>query len=199
MQLLRERRRVTAGGMTYEVGPATLATVELATTLLAIQVATCLDRRAELDAGQAGAILRTCRPPDLSRVLATCVSGPPLPEHIEALAVLGAAVLELTDVISIADALQSLQAEPPGEPEGEDISPGELAVVACAARFGCAPHEVYDWPYTAFLAAVRCLPLLRVHMGEVPAQQPKRTVPFDAMFGGQAVQAKAEPNPKPNG
>jgi len=186
MRVMAERRWLDLDGRTCEVGPATVATVALAFELLPAQLEVCLARRAELAEADAVAILRTCAPDRLARVLSTCVKGRiPRDSQVDvALVVLG-----LTDLDCVAAALADTAGN--GEAPADDLSDGDIAVISIASRFGCAPHAVYDWPYTTFLAAARCLPLLRSEAGNYAAAVPGRvrSIPLDAFMGARITRA----------
>jgi hypothetical protein len=196
VRILAETRWVSVEGRDHEVGPLTVQAVALALDLFGAQIEVCRKSPGE-SAACLPEILRTCGAADLRRALASCVRGRP-PDSLDALVALAVVALELTDVPEIGRALDSLTAIDTAVAEAADdadeLSPGDLAVVAVGARFGAAPHEVYRWPYTAFLAAAS---VLREPGDGASTRTPSRrgrSIPIDQAFprGGITARPKVE-------
>jgi hypothetical protein len=199
VQIYAEKKWIRVSGVDYHVGPATLATVAIALELFEIQIEECIrDPARAIDS--LGAIIQTCDPKDLERAVEGTVALPPGKRYPSDMVTLALAILDMTDLVSIARSLGPDPLSTNGgdvdavtDPE-EELSTADVSVITVAARFGCPPHEVYTWPYTSFIAAAKCLPLLRLHEDRIvdsePRVTPKRGIPFDLVFGNIGTMAR---------
>lgn len=186
---------VERGGRVFVVRPPTLATVLFASTRYEEEIRGYVqaalvdaDLRTPVGMGQALAkILRERLDDRAGEVLETCcdVVGGRVGElrdlasrDAELAAWLAAHVIGLSSLAGgiDADAIEKLAGGGAAQDEPrEEISQLELVICMVAERFGCAPHDVTQWPWEAFDLAAKSLPLL----------DPKQTV-------GASVEAATE-------
>ena len=155
---IRRTRTVQIGAGVYRVGTPTLRTVLLACELFGGEISRAWEAvkkvrtitGGQLDPDHLILLFIGRRPAELGEVLETFIAGPPVSArwpHGELLR----QVVQLVDMPAIVESLQLDHAiEQRADPVEDDTWARTLTKLG--ERFGCAPHEILDWPYLVFSA-----------------------------------------------